>query len=131
VKRPKRATVRYPNKPKALDTNSPQDQLELAAVNAVYTPSDYHCRGPKGQAPKRRAKPTMHCPRQWTIQEAMVALRGAIRAHRVSRRWIGGFPRHVWHKEGEVWYEARTSDGTPGHYHAYPIEVTALPAGLE
>jgi len=29
-----------------------------------------------------------------------------------------------------VWYEASTHAGTAGTYHAYPIEVSGLPAGL-
>jgi hypothetical protein len=72
----------------------------------------------------------MHCPRDWTIQQAIVAVRVAIRARRVSKRWINGFPRHIWHKEGDVWYEACTGTGTAGTYHAYPIEIVGLPAGL-
>jgi hypothetical protein len=131
MKRPKRARIHYPNKPKALDASSPVERLEEAAVNAKYTPSDYHCSGPKGQPPKRRTKPTMHCPRNWTRREAIVAIRHAIRSRHVSRRWTGGFPRHLWYGEGDVWYEARTNDGTPGVYHAYPVEIAALPAGLE
>jgi hypothetical protein len=114
MKRPKRARVHYPNKPKALDRSATLDRLEEAAINATYTPSEYHCSGPKGQRPKRRAKPAMHCPRNWTQQQALLAIRRAIRAGQVSKRWTGRFPRHVWHREGDVWYEARTSDGTPG-----------------
>jgi hypothetical protein len=130
VKRPRRAAFRYPNKPKSLDKFCPAERLEHAAVNATYLPSDYHCRGSNGERPKRRAKPTMLCPRQWTIGEARVALREAIRLGQISKRWVGSFPRYVWHREAEVWYEARTSDGTPGTYHAYPIEPTAVPVGL-
>jgi hypothetical protein len=72
----------------------------------------------------------MHCPRNWTQQQALQAIQRAIRARHVSRSWTGRFPRHVWHREGDVWYEARTSDGAPGDYHAYPIEIATLPAGL-
>jgi hypothetical protein len=131
LKRPKKREIRYPNKPKALDSAHSKDELEEAAVNARYVPSDYHCKQANGRPPKRRAKPAMHCPRDWSIQQALVAVRAAIRAKRVSRRWINGFPRHIWHKEGDVWYEARTETGTAGVYHAYPIEITGLPAGLE
>jgi hypothetical protein len=131
LKRPNRKQIRYPNKPKGLDFEHSKEELEEAAVKARYLPSDYHCKQSKGQPPKRRARPAMLCPRDWTIQQAVVAIRTAIRARRVSRRWVNGFPRHIWHKEGDVWYEARTAMGTAGTYHAYPIEIAGLPAGLE
>jgi hypothetical protein len=74
----------------------------------------------------------MICPREWTDDQATVALREAIRARQVSLFWNDdGFPRYVWHREGTIVYEARTSGGLPGTYHAYPIEPSALPAGLE
>jgi hypothetical protein len=130
VKRPRRGEIRYPNKPKSLDKLATQEELERAAASARYVPSEYHC-PIRGQGRKRRAKPAMHCPREWAIPEAVVAIRRAILARRISSRWTGGFPRHVWHREGDVWYEARTHDGAPGDYHAYPIEHVALPAGLD
>lgn len=129
VRRPRQSQIRYPNKPKSLDRTARQDELERAAAAARYVPSEYHC-PVKGRPRKRRAKPAMTCPREWTISEARNAIRLAIMARRISARWTGGFPRHVWHREGDVWYEARTQDGAPGEYHAYPIEHAAVPAGL-
>jgi hypothetical protein len=132
VKRPKRREgIRYPGKPKYLDRTTARDHLENAAVNAKYTPSPYHCRLPNGEPPRRRTKPASHCPDGWNAQRARICLREAIRARQVSRQWIGAFPRHVWHKEIDVWYEACTNQGTPGVYHAYIIEVAGLPPGLE
>lgn len=130
MKRPKRKAVRYPNKPKYLDKTSPQERLEAAAVNVNYTPSEYHCPLPDGRPPKGRARPATHCPREWTAGQALNALRAAIRERRVSRHWCGDFPRHVWHQEGDVWYEACTNVGTAGTYHAYPIEEAGLPPDL-
>jgi len=130
VKRPRKREVRYPNKAKYLDKTAVPERIEAAAVNADYEPSPYHCRV-AGQRAKRRGKPAMLCPREWTKQQALNALRRAIRARRVSRSWCGAFPRHVWHREGDVWYEATTNVGTAGTYHAYPIEVTGLPPDLK
>jgi hypothetical protein len=131
VKRPRRrGAIRYPNKPKYLDTTSPQDRLEHAAVQARYEPSPYHCRLPSGQPPMRRTKPATHCPDGWTLRRSLICVREAIRARRVSRQWIGDFPRHVWHKNADVWYEACTNNNAPGVYHAYPIETSGLPPGL-
>lgn len=131
MKRPKRRQVRYPSKPKFLDKTSPPERLESAAVKVNYVPSDYHCPLPDGRPPRGRAKPAMLCPREWSVRQALNALRGAIRNRRVSRQWCGDFPRHVWHKEGDVWYEACTNVGTAGTYHAYPIENAGLPPDLK
>jgi hypothetical protein len=107
------------------------DRLEAAAVNATYTASLYHCPGPDRRRPARRIKPASHCPREWTVQEGINAVRSAIREGRVSVGWtLDGFPRRIWHQEGEVWYEARTSDRAGGSYHGYPAEVATLPRGL-
>jgi hypothetical protein len=131
LKRPrKREGVRYPSKPKYLDKDSSAKRLENAAVYLKYEASPYHCPLNNGRT-ARRAKPASHCPPGWTARRALNCLREAIRARRVSRRWVGDFPRHVWHKDGDVWYEACTSNGTPGTYHAYRIEVAGLPPGLK
>jgi len=130
MRRPRRRQLRYPTKPKFLDRTSPVERLEAAAVNVRYSPSDYHC-PVHGRPPKSRAKPAMLCPRDWTAGQALNALRAAIRARMVSRSWCGDFPRHVWHKEGDVWYEACTNVGTAGTYHAYPIEEAGLPPDLK
>lgn len=131
MKRPRQKT-RFPDKPKSLDRTVAQAFLDRAAERASFMNSDYHCRGENGRPPATRTKPTMHCPRQWTIRQGINAVREAIRAGRVSRKWLPeGFPRHIWHLEGDVWYEARSTNGNPGEYHGYPIEASALPAGLE
>lgn len=49
----------------------------------------------------------------------------------VSQDWINGFPRRLWHREGDQWYEASTNAGTAGAYHAYPLEPASLPVGLQ
>jgi hypothetical protein len=101
LKVPKRAPVSYPNKPKAWDTSATPDQLNAAAEKATYSPSPYHCPDRKGHLASR-SKPTMHCAEGW------------------SDRQIGEFPRYVWHRAGDTWYEAQTNTGTAGQYHAYP-----------
>ncbi|MGY4198950.1 hypothetical protein ACVIM9_008291 [Bradyrhizobium sp. USDA 4520] len=125
MRRPKSREARFPKKQRILRKNVPGEELEAAALKVSYKPSDYHCKIDGKIA--RRVKPATPCPRDFTFQEAGDALRAAIRAGRVSRKWIEGFPKHVWHKEGSVWYEACTEVGNLGTYHAYPIEVTDLP----
>lgn len=128
MKRAKSRETRFPQKQRVLRKSVTIEELEGAAINARYAPSNYHCKIDGKLA--RRVKPAMPCPRDFTLQEAGDAMRASIRAGRVSKRWVNGFPRQIWHKEGMVWYEATTNTGTAGTYHAYPIEVSGLPAGL-
>jgi hypothetical protein len=128
LKRPKKRP-RYASKSKYLDKAASPARLENAAVNLKYEASPYHC-PLHGRPPARRAKPASHCPEGWTPRKALNRLREAVRAGQVSRAWVEDFPRHVWHKEGDMWYEASTQNGTPGTYHAYPIEITGLPPEL-
>jgi hypothetical protein len=128
LKRPRRHGT-FRGKSKVLDRAPDPALLEDAAVNVRYAASPYHC-PENGRSPPRRAKPASHCEGQWTTGRALVRLREAIRAGQISRQWIEGFPRHVWHKEADIWYEACTSNGTPGVYHAYRIEIVGLPPGL-
>jgi hypothetical protein len=129
MKRPKKRAERFAGKGKVLMKSASAEEIEAAAVGARYAPSDYHCK--ENGRLRRRVKPATPCPRDFTLQEAGNAIRAAIRARRVSREWINGFPRHLWHKEGDQWYEACTNVGTAGTYHAYPIEVLSLPLGLQ
>jgi hypothetical protein len=119
-----------PNKPKALDTSATPDQLNAAADDATYSPSPYHCPDSKGRLASR-IKPAMRCAEGWSNRNALNTLRDGIRAGRVSRGWIGRFPRYVWHRAGDIWYEAQTNTGTAGQYHAYPIEDSGVPLGLK
>lgn len=130
MKRPRQES-KLPYKAKSINKSVSPELLELVATRARYVPSDYHCWGPNGQRPARRIKPATHCPRDWTVRQGLNAVRQAIRAGQVSKAWLeAGFPRHIWHREGDIWYEARTTDGAPGEYHGYPIEASALPAGI-
>lgn len=128
-KPPKISVIRA--KPKSCLKNPDKQKLEVAAMAAAFRPSVYHCPGTDRRV-KRRKKPASECPRVWETQQGTVAIREAIRAGRVSNQWTsdGRFPRHVWHREGEVWYEACTSNADDGTYHGYAIDERALPPGL-
>jgi hypothetical protein len=128
MKRPKKRDG-FAGKLKVLAKYASAEMIETAAVEAKYAPSNYHCK--ENGRLLRRVKPATPCPRNFTLQEAGNAIRAAIRARRVSRDWVDGFPRRLWHKEGDQWYEACTNVGTAGTYHAYPIEVVSLPPGLQ
>src|SRR4051812_32937120 len=129
MRRPKKRSEQFPNKRKIRSKHVPQEELEAAAVRATYAPSPYHCK--ENGRLRRRIKPATPCPRNFTLQEAGNAIRAAIRARRVSQDWVNGFPRRLWHREGDQWYEASTNAGTAGTYHAYPLEPASLPVGLQ
>ena len=79
-----------------------------------------------------RTKPQSICPREWTTRQAMNAIREAIKRGHISASWTsdGRYPRHVWHKEGDIWYHAMTGNGDDGVYHGYQEEIRNIPLGL-
>lgn len=128
MRRPPSREMRFPQRKRKLRKNFAQEELEAAAKAVKYAPSNYHCKIDGKLA--RRVRPATPCPRDFTLQQAGDALRKAIRAGRVCDRWIEGFPKLVWHREGNIWYEARTELGNLGTYHAYPVEDSSVPAEL-
>lgn len=130
IKRPASTNSTLFGKPKRVDPTPDPSKLENAAATAVYGFSEYHCRGPKGEAPKKRARPASICPRKWSNDEATEALRMALKKGHVSEAWEEGFPRYAWHRDGAILYEARHTRGPTGTFHAYPIEAFQFPNGL-
>lgn len=122
----------FSGKPRSLDRNSSRAKLVQAAEKIGYSPSPYHCPDENGKI-RRRTKPASQCPRVWTNQEALNAIREAIIKQRISAQWTkdGRFPRKVWHDEGGIWYEACTQDSAEGVYHGYNIDARTLPLGLD
>jgi hypothetical protein len=116
---------------KHLVTQADMLGLGQIAEKVSYEFSQYHRCGPNGASAKKRTKPASHCPREWTPREAINALRASIRSGNVSAGWTpDGFPRHAWHKEGEVWYEVRTENNANGRYHGYPVDELQVPEKL-
>ncbi len=131
LKKPSRVNVVVVGKPRKLHPSPDPALLARAADQAVYmNHGDYHCFTDRGQPPASRAKPASRCPRRWVAAAATAAIRESIRAGRVSETWEEDFPRHVWHVDGQVVYEARHTRGPSGSYHAYPIERADAPRGL-
>jgi hypothetical protein len=126
----RRPTPAHLGKRKRVDSNPDQVMLMQAAATAVFGASPYHCRGAKGQPLVTRAKPASPCPRQWSDEEATRTLRAAISRGKISDTWEDGFPKLVWHKDGNVFYEARHTRGPGGSFHAYPVEDIELPRDL-
>lgn len=97
--------------------------MRTAAMNARYTGSPYHrSPGSKAGPVARRTGLTSKCPPSWTNEDATRLLRVAIAEGRVSTVWDQGYPRYVWHRDGDVLYEARLTNSSNGEYHGYPLE---------
>jgi hypothetical protein len=97
--------------------------IQLAATKVRYTGSPYHrSPGSKTGTIAHRVGLTSRCPRSWTNVEATRVLRLAIKDGRVSMAWENGYPRYVWHLDGDVLYEARLTNNESGEYHGYPLE---------
>jgi len=130
IKRPLRP---HHGKPKRLDSNPDKTMLAAAAASASYDgdSNPYHCRGSRGQPMSSRIKPASRCPKRWSDEDVTRVLREAMSRGNVSETWEDGFPRYVWHIDGNVVYEARHTRGPIGSFHAYPIEDHQVPRGLK
>lgn len=90
---------------------APPDGIDLRQVAAScrYVGSPYHKDAPgfAGRPHGRRPGASL-CPRHLVNRHDLVEgwLRDAVRSGRVGA-WDHGYPRYVWHREGDVVFEAR------------------------
>lgn len=106
--------------------------LEDVARRASYVGSPEHKDAPSfaGQ-PRPRADASI-CDRRLISQHAEITrwLRAAIRNACVSGHWEDGFPRYVWHRDGEVVYEGRLVNRANGSYKGYPLNEDEWPSSV-
>lgn len=57
-------------------------------------------------------------------------LRRGVALGAVGSPWEADFPRYVWVKEDDTWYEARLVNREQGTYKGYVIEPSEVPEGL-
>lgn len=79
-----------------------------------------------------RARPDASvCPQELANCQDVVEswLREGINAGRVGA-WEGGYPRYVWHREGDVVFEAKQGSPGSGEYHGYPLTPEQRVIGL-
>jgi hypothetical protein len=106
--------------------------LAAAASSAAYTGSPEHKDAPSfaGQ-PRPRADASICDP---VFSERQIELtrwlRNAIRAGVVSEFAENGFPRYVWHRDGQTVFEARLVNSGSGEYKGYALNKDEWPAGL-
>lgn len=107
--------------------------LDDIASRATYIGSPEHKDYPSfaGQ-PQHRGDDASLCPR-WIKDKEVVTkwLRSAIRRGAVGAPWEGGFPRYVWHREGDTVFEGRLTNKALGEYKGYPLCKREWPRGIE
>lgn len=103
------------------------------AARVRYVGAVYHKDMPSfaGTVPPRRPHASI-CPRELAGQQRQIQtwLQGAIRRGQFGAQWEGGFPRYVWHREGNVTYEARLVNRQTGEYKGFPLEPDEEVQGL-
>ena len=111
---------------------NPPAGVDLAAVAALahYVGSPEHKDTPSfaGQ-PRPRADATI-CERSFVgrLDEINRWLRDAIQAGQFSAYWDHDhFPRYVWHREGEVVFEARLVNAGSGAYKGFDLKRDEWP----
>lgn len=102
------------------------------AARVRYVGSPEHKTYPfAGSSPRLRADASK-CDKVFVGSESELTewLREAIRRGVTGGQWEGGFPKYVWHREGDVVYEARLLNCGNGEYKGYPLTQEQYPEGL-
>lgn len=125
-----RRPQRRRNNPKARVVRPPPADVDLDAVaeQATYESSPYHSGAVRSPAPRPDAS---KCPSELSndLERVKLWLRQAIQAG-TTGVWENGFPRYVWHRVGDVIYEARQGSPGAGVYHGYPLSPEQHVRGL-
>lgn len=108
--------------------------LDAIASRAHYVGSPEHKDAPSfaGQ-PRPRADATI-CDRSFSgrLDDINRWLKAAIRAGQFSAYWDHGhFPRYVWHREGDVVFEARVVNAGSGAYKGFDLTRDEWPENFE
>lgn len=109
---------------------SPPAGVGLAeiAARASYVGSSEHKSYPSFAGPPQRRSDATKCdPALSDPAQLTQWLRTAIVSGRVGAPWEGDFPRYVWHREGDVYYEGRLVNQELGHYKGYPLDRSEWP----
>ena len=106
--------------------------LRAVANRVTYIGSPEHKDFPSfAGMPRPRADASL-CPRSITDAEIVTGwLRSSITRGATGGLWEGGYPRYVWHKEGDTLFEARLVNKGSGAYKGYPLTSQEWPKGIE
>lgn len=125
---------RQRDNPKARKVVPPPRGADLAQVAAAchYVGSVYHKDRPGFAGTPHRRPDASLCPGGLAKRQGRIEgwLREAVRVGRTGA-WDGGFPRYVWHREGDTVFEACQGPPGSGAYHGYPLEPWQHVRGLK
>ena len=121
-KRPRKRVISVP----------PDVDLEGVAARVSYVGSPEHKEIPSFAGPPRLRADASCCPR-WIRDPEVVCsgLRDAIRRGSTGAPWEYGFPRYVWHKNGDIVFEGRLVNRGDGSYKGYPLGKDEWPDGID
>lgn len=103
------------------------------AERVHYTGSPYHKDTPSFAGPVPTPRPDASiCPRALAGARDQINrwLQTAVRNGQFAADWRQNFPHIVWHREGDVIYEACLTNSGTGEYHGYPLEPDHTVRGL-
>ena len=109
----------------------PKTNLANLAPRASYVGSPEHKDSVSFVGQPRPRSDASLCPRE--IQDVGVVIRWlrlAIHNGSTGAPWEGDFPRYVWHREGDVVFEARLVNREEGSYKGYPLNKDEQPPGI-
>ena len=120
-RRPRRRSIHVP----------PSTNLANLAARASYVGSPEHKDSVSFAGQPRPRGDASLCPREIQDLEVITGwLRSAIREGSTGAPWEGDFPRYVWHREGDVVFEARLVNREKGSYKGYPLNEDERPPGI-
>lgn len=105
--------------------------FDCLANQVEYVGSPEHKAVPSFAGQPRLRADASCCPPEISQSTACEWLRSAIRLGAVGAPWEGGFPRYVWHKEGDLVYEGRLVNREAGTYKGYPLQREEWPDRIE
>lgn len=129
-----RKPKRQRDNPKArkVVAHPPGTDLAQVAGASHYVGSPYHKDRPGfAGVPNGRRPDASICPGDLAKERDRIEgwLRDAVRAGNTGV-WDRGFPRYLWHREGDTVFEARENSPGSGCYHGYPLTDEQRVQGL-
>lgn len=110
----------------------PEDvDLDVVAARVRYVGSPEHKDSITAAGMPRPRPDASICPRP--ANDVVLAtrwLQSAVRSGSTGDRWEGGFPRYVWHRQGDTVFEARLINRGDGSYKGYPLSEHEWPLHL-
>ena len=106
-----------------------EEQIEAAARSAVYVGSPEHKRSPSFVSSIRPIQGNSICPPALSTDRNQLTewVRQAIRNRWIAAPLEGIYPRYIWYRDGDDWFQGRLTNQGLGEYKGWPIAKDQLP----